>query len=438
MFRNRFGNWDISSLLGLMYDTPGDADLLISPDDDPDDKDDSEDDSKDDDNNSSDDDKEEKDKESSDNDDDDDDKDDDEKEEKDDKEESEEEDEDDENEDLELTSTVKDIKKDFPEFFKKFPDVKAAMFRDQRYGSLFGSPEEAEKSAGRIETLNNLEKDLFEDGNPVDLLKTLEKNGGKEQYEKVIHAILPHLLATNKDLHFDVISVPFKHILRAAYRDGKGKGKDGKDLPIAVAAQWIHQFMFDNTDVEERLPQESKKTDGKTDREKALEARLNQLNDREANEFHTSVDNSYITRMTNEIMPALEKDERLTPWMRTKVVEETLGKIKAQLERDPKFKRQMGLISEQAKKAGYTKDFKSRLVSTALARAKNLAPTVRKAVVAEVLGRKVKSEDKKEKVKLQSRDKDDRSDRNSDRNRNTNRNNPPPKAKSDLDILRGT
>lgn len=434
MFRNRFGSWNINALLGTAYHPddidagPGDdADILAEKDDNSDDlsddkEKDEEEDATGDDDTDKDDDK---------------DEDDDEKEEKDDKEGSEEEDED-EDEELELTSTVTDIKKEFPEFFKKFPDVRAAMFREQRYAEAVGSVEEAEKLVVRAETLANIENDLFDNADPTELLTTLEKNGGAETYEKVITNIISHVQEKSKDLYMKIASVPIKQVLRAAYRDGKGKGKDGKDNNQAIGALWVHQFFFDNTDIEGKIDQESKVSKPeKSKKEEELEKKLNDLNSREEREFHTSVDNSYIAKMTNEFRITLDKDERLTDWMKSKIIDDSLLEIKRQLGNDKGFVRQMNLLGTQAKKNGYTKDFKSRLVSTALARAKALVPSVRKAQVAKALGRKVKddSTDKKSRDEKVTRGKVDSTERNRNNGR---RDNTPAKQKSDIDILRGT
>ena len=52
--------------------------------------------------------------------------------------------------DEDLVPSVKDIKKDYPDFFKKHPEVKTAIFRDQRFSEIVGTPEEAEVKLPRV------------------------------------------------------------------------------------------------------------------------------------------------------------------------------------------------------------------------------------------------------------------------------------------------
>jgi hypothetical protein len=374
-----------------------------------------------------------KDKDDKDDDEDEDDKDKDDEDEEDKDKEDEEEDEE-LDEELKLTSTVTDIKKEFPEFFKKFPDIRAALFRDQRYLETVGSVEDAEKIAKKADILDSIENDVLRQGNVIPFLDTLKKEGD-EAFPKVMGQILPYLQKTDKDLYLDVVAVPIKQLLRAAFREGGGKKSD-----LGRAALYIHHYFFNgNTDVEAELKNERTPKEEKSDTEKRLEQRLTEIEEREYKGFKTGVDDSYISRMTKEIRSTLDKDERLDDYKKSKLVEDILTDLRDQMYSDERYLKSVNALWEQAKKSAWSNDFKSRIVSTALARAKSLLPESRKKLVAKALGKKVnKDNEDKDKNKDRSDNKKNDESRFHSRERNRDdRREKPKKLLTDLEIIRG-
>src|SRR6266705_484539 len=67
---------------------------------------------------------------------------------------------------LDLVTRASDIKKAYPDFFKKFPDVRAAIYRDIQFSQYFASPQDAQVAAERADVLGRIEQDIINDGNP--------------------------------------------------------------------------------------------------------------------------------------------------------------------------------------------------------------------------------------------------------------------------------
>lgn len=282
-------------------------------------------------------------------------------------------------EEAHLTATYTDIKTKYPKIFKEFPELRAAIFRDQRMSEIFGSPDDAEAAASKAGTLDNIEDDIINKGNVINLLNLVEKNN-KASYEKIVTSILPHIQSTSKDLYLEIAAVPIKQLLRSAWATGKGK-----DTDLGRAAAYIHNFFFGNTDIDSKVKFESVIAGSaeKTPEQKAFEERLAKLDEKEYTDFKGGVDNSYITKMSSEIRSGLDKDARLTEYAKNKLVEDILIDIKDQLVADTRYQTSMQSLWLQAKKSGFTSDFKSRITNAALARAKALIPTSRQKKVAE-------------------------------------------------------
>lgn len=351
----------------------------------------------------------------------DDDKEDDEEEEKDDKDESEEEDTEEELEGKVLTSWT-DIKKKYPDFGKDFPDVKNALFREQQFTEAFADPNDAKDAAEQIATFNQISSDVVGKGNIIDLLKQVETSN-KNSYEKIIYSILPHLQESNKDLYYDIVARPIKQLLRSAWVKGEGSKTD-----LGKAAYHIHKFFFNDDKFDDKVKAEGNiEKETKTTKEKELEEKLSRLEQGEENKFLNSVDDSYVGKMKSYVRDGLDKDERLTEWTKSKITDDVLREISTQLKKDTRYTGTLSSLIKQARNNGFTNDFKSRIINTALARAKSLVPEVRKRIVGEVLKTGKKKEGNKEDNK--PREKREFKKPSSD-------NNSQKKPQTDMDILR--
>jgi len=113
-------------------------------------------------------------------------------------------------------SSWTDIKKKYPNFAKEFPDVKAALFRDERYGEIFGSPKEAEYADDKAKTFDQLSEDLIGAGDPVKLMDTIHKSK-PESAKKIAVGILNWFQEKDKDAYYEVAALPIKQLCRAAY-----------------------------------------------------------------------------------------------------------------------------------------------------------------------------------------------------------------------------
>lgn len=355
---------------------------------------------------------------------DDDDKEKDEKDKKDDKDEEDEPDED----GVRLTE-VSDIKKAYPDFFKKFPDVRAALYRDYKYTEVVGTVEDAKSAVQKAGVLDQIEKDVVQEGNIQDTLALVQKENPKA-LDSIASGMMDFVFKNNKDLYYEMAALPIKQLLRAAWREG------GKDTDLGRAAAHIHKYFFKDLNIDSKVKFEDGvgKTTEKTAREKELEQKLQALDTKTYTDFKNGADSSYISKMTNEVMSGLDKDDRLTDYAKTKLNEDILQDIVKQLNQDKRHTAQMNNLWMQAKNAGFTNDFKSRIVSAALARAKALIPATRQRLVSEALkSKKAKKDDNVREFK-----KDDNKEvRESRRDRNRDRDQPK-KPLTDLDILRGS
>jgi hypothetical protein len=371
----------VAAMLG--YRSPDDNEGISSPDDDSILEESNQDDDKQNDDNQNDD----QDDDSSDeNDDQDDDQSDDDSDDESDKDDDEDEDDDEEDKKDDQLATAADLKKDYPDIFKKHPELRAAIYRDQAYSELFGSVKDAQAIKEQSNTLDKINEDLVIKGNPDQLLKLIQDEN-KESFVKVARRTISYIKDNDKDLFYDLMSPAIKMLLRSAYRDGMGS--DGKEGDLAKAAKWIHKFYFNDTDLNSKVSFESDlEEDKESPTEKAYRERMERIDQRDQSNFQQAVDGSYVSRMVKYIREGLDKDERLNDYMKKTIINDILMDIKTKLNADSRYMSQMNSLWKQAKNAEWSNDHKSRIINAALARAKSLVSKSRSRIVSEALGGK--------------------------------------------------
>lgn len=344
----------------------------------------------------------------------------DEKKKKKDTEEDDEEEEDSETDD-EIKVTVKGIKKDFPDFFKKHPEMKGVIFREKQYSEIYANPAQAQSAAKLANQWNNMEADLLA-GDTEPLFKALKQTKG---YAGFATNLLPNLRKVDADTYYKIIEVPLRQMLRKAYKDGTSKN----DKNLANSAAWLHQFLFDNTDFNEKADFEKEaKSEQKSEKEKLYEQKLQDYDRRDYTNYKTSVDEDWARGVEKFFMDGLDPDNVLSDKTKTWMLRDLYEELNDQMGKDTRYQRGITDIWVQAKNSGYNPSFKTRIVSTSLARAKQIIPAIRQKLRAEALNEKrriVKSKGREPEKKTVIH------------NRVVNKNRSDDRYKSDLDIIRG-
>jgi hypothetical protein len=298
------------------------------------------------------------------------------------KEESEEKEEETEDEEEPIGSlvTAKDLKEKYPDIFKKVPELKAVIYREQQYSQLFADPREAQEAATLAETFREIEGDVTA-GNVEPLFTAVKKTNGVD-FNKFAANVLPSLRKIDEQAFMKVIAVPFKQMLRTAYRAGRSKG----NANLTNAAQHIHDFIFDNIDLDEKTDYEQPEAQANPD-ELKYKQKLQELDSRDHRNFKVSVDQEWIDGIAKDFSEGLDPKGEMTKWVKDKMIEDAIKEVNKQLTIDGRHQKSMEVLWRQAKASGYSAEAKARIVSAALARAKQLIPNVRMKLRREAFAR---------------------------------------------------
>lgn len=307
-----------------------------------------------------------------------DDEEDDNKEDEDDKDKEEEE----EDEQDEIKITVKGIKKDFPDFFKKHPEMKGVIFRERQYSEIYSSPQEAQSAAKLANQFNAMEADLVS-GDTEPLFKALKNVNEGKNFDSFLSNLLPNLRKVDKEAYYKVAAVPLKQALRTAFKHGQKE--DNKNL--TNSALWLHKFLFESDDIEGKAEFEDKvKSAEVTPAEKEYREKIEALNRRDRQNFKVSIDDEFTKGVEKFFMDGLDPDNILSEKTKTWMLRDLFDELNDQMVKDTRYMRGINSIWQQATGSGYNPSFKTRIVSTSLARAKQIIPSIRTKLRAEALG----------------------------------------------------
>lgn len=271
-------------------------------------------------------------------------------------------------EDLEEDSVYQTIKKIDKDIFKKVPQLRATIFREQQFTEVFSTPQDAKAASEKAEILDRFEKDL-RSGNSENLFQTLSRD--KKAFTSFAANILPTLEKTDKDLYASVLTPVFKNIFRNA-------AKSGNDA-LVKSAQNLHWFLFGHTDLDK---EEGIRPNQKDEREESIEKKEQEFFERQYQSFSSDVYTVGQKRAKFLIQKGFEGTD-LSDLSKKHLTEEIYSRVTQALERDVRYGGHMKSLWQKAAKEGFTQAGKDSIISAFLSRAKVLIPQFRQKVLAE-------------------------------------------------------
>jgi len=275
--------------------------------------------------------------------------------------------------------SVKEIKEKYPNFFKDFPEIKEAMFREALFTQIYPTVDDAKEAFTDNEAFAAL-SDSALSGDPIPLIESLEKTDTKA-FNAFSCAFLPALYKKNQEVYSTVVTPLFENLFRQAYKSGD---ENMKNSAINLA-----EYLFGEGEGEASVT--GKKTLSRTIQiTKEQEDLKKNSDERNAVAFRTAasaVSDQVRKSMNSLVGKDFDPNKVFTPFIRGKLIDEIVQKIDSKLNSAEDHKRVMGGRWKHARANGYSNDEISKLTSTYLARAKSLIPSVREEVRLAALGK---------------------------------------------------
>lgn len=292
------------------------------------------------------------------------------KEDKEDVEEDEEEDEADaEVKDETVYQSLKKLDKDI---FKKVPELKSVIFRERALTEIYPTIDEAKVAKEKAEVFDAYQDDMLQ-GNPTPLFESLEKVD-KKTLEGFVANFLPKLEEHSKELYKEVLLPHFKRYFRLAAKSN--------DERIAIAAKNLHYHIFGDVDLDKDAGLAPKVKDKK---DEEYENRERQFEQRIFSAFSKDVVEGGKSKVMRSIKFAF-KDSGMSALRQNMLADEIYKRTVGEMEGDKRYNSTMTSLWNQARSAGYTNDWKDRIINAFLSRAKPLVSKYRTKVLSEESG----------------------------------------------------
>jgi hypothetical protein len=286
-----------------------------------------------------------------------------------------------------LTRTkLSEVTKEYPEFFKKFPDLRHAFFREREFTKIFSSVEDAKETAERAYNYDEVEKS-FLDGDIGTLVNKIED---KNQAINTVRNILPSLQKTNPQLYIEAISPSIQQFIYSFYKEGERESSEDKMNAAMHLALWA----FGDTQYAtgEKKIVEPTKSKAQDEFEKEKQDFYKQKYITLKDEVGKSVDR----RVRKEIMANFDPENVFTDTVRDLLVAKIIDEVDATIGSDPAHMRRMNQLWKQAERAGFTDEWKSKITNAYLMRALPVLPEVKSKISGEAIKSSASPEKKKE------------------------------------------
>jgi hypothetical protein len=272
--------------------------------------------------------------------------------------------------------TVKAIEDKHPGFFKDFPSLRHAFFREQEYTKVFSTVEDAQEAKERVDELDTF-TDLVSSGDVKGFLDVLGETD-REMPKKFATNFLPGLYKSNADLYYSITTPLLENFLRGLHQHGAQSGDDNVKNAALQAALWAFGDKDVATGKKSSVPSGAESPSAeKTD----LEREKAEFYAERFVAFRSDAVNASTRQLRASVVKGFDPDGVFNVESKAILVDRILSEVDSALEDDEEHMARMKSVWKRAAKAGYAGDWKSRITSAYLERARSVMPAIRQRIV---------------------------------------------------------
>jgi hypothetical protein len=323
-----------------------------------------------------------------------------------------------------------EILKAYPDLFKKFPHLEKAYYRDQKYSELFGTPRDAEQVIETARTFEHFAQAVSQ-GSTKSVLEGI-KQQNPDAFASIVDNYLTDLKSVDEKAFYHVFSNAIKSTAAAMAQEAQ----NSKNEDLLIAARLMYQYVMGTTN----YTGPTKFAKEKPAQEVQQNNELNQERMQFFTERFESAQGDLQGRvdgvLKNTIDQNMDPKGSMTDYVKRVAVNEAMDSVKAQIDKDPGFRRLLDRLWEKAADERFSRGSIEKIRSAYLAKAKTLLPgaiKVSRNAALRGLGKRVRDDDDTETNVRQSSTKRESSSPQTFRGSNKSDN--PSKGKSTLDFL---
>ena len=265
----------------------------------------------------------------------------------------------------------KEILKEFPELFKKFPFLEKILYRDRQYNELFGSFDDAKEVAEKSETFNSFESQLLS-GNTEEVLRSV-KDTDEKAFNIIVDDYLPTLAKVDKDAYFHVVGNLNRRLIMEMVKEANDTSNDD----LKQAALLVNQFVFGSSKFTAPVNRVENRNEDKTSEVEA--ERLSFVKERfesAKDDLQSKVDNTLRATISDYIDPK----GVMSSYVKKNAVTDAMEILSSSIASDPSVAKNLNKLWKISFDNKFSRDSLSHIQSFYLSKAKsNLKNAIIKA-----------------------------------------------------------
>jgi hypothetical protein len=271
----------------------------------------------------------------------------------------------------------KTIKEKYPELAKD-KDFRELYFRDKAFTEVFPTVADAKDAATKAEQLDILDSTLV-DGN-VDVIFS---NLNPDVLNRISDRILPALFKANKDAFVRAAQPIVINSLRRVVEIADRTNDDN----LKKSVRNIARAMFGgNGDIPTVKDPISTDPSVEEERNRLKTERENLFRSQQRN-FLSSADRTVVKKIESMISEGLDPKGELNSFTKQAIIEKTLADIQTKMLGDDGLRSKLQQLHRLAARSGFADEYKSRIVTASLERARRLIPLLRNKHKLAALGK---------------------------------------------------
>lgn len=264
---------------------------------------------------------------------------------------------------------LKEIKEEFPKLFNKFPELRSAYFRDQKYREHFATPEEAKDAVEVVESFNYVQNEIA-NGKADSVLEFLEKN--PKALVRFGRTLINGVLKKNQEHGAAILYPSLVNIITDGEKQAKLSGNKNLENSFFHLKRWLFNS--------EGIPEDTFKEDSGNSNGQSEE--VNKIIERTRNNFLAETRDTGLSKVQELVNSSITR-LNAKPSVKRAISIDITKKLFETLNDDTAHMGRMKSLYKAADKNGYTPRDRSSIISAYLEGVKRVLPRVRIAVLKE-------------------------------------------------------
>lgn len=268
-------------------------------------------------------------------------------------------------------SLITNLKKEFPTFAKKYPQVIDAYFQLQEYHQVYGSVDDAKLSAEKADVMDGMLSSLDE-GEIAPVLDVLYERD-PASLSAVVENFLPTLNQRSPELFKKVVAPVVRNVLARV----AAQAQRSNDEQLLIATQYINRAIFGDENVPK--PTKFESTRREVQRQPEGESPTEKL-------FYNHVTEYIDPILDKEINMGLDPDNAYPEGLREIAIKEIKKRVFLTLRENESHMRTMTALKKSAVASEFSKEYQRKIARAVVNASKEIIPSIRAKVKKKLFG----------------------------------------------------